>query len=317
MIKVAILDDYQNVALASADWSPLQGRAEITVFRDTLAFGPSLVERLQPFDAVVAMRERTPFKEPLLAALPNLKFISSTGRRNAAIDIPFAQSRGITVCNTGYSSHGAMEHTWALILAALRHIPQENAALRGGGWQTKLGVDLKGKILGVVGLGNIGSGIAKVGLAFGMEVIAWSQNLTDEKAKEAGATRVDKEELFARADIVTLHLILSHRSRGIVGAQDLALMKKSAWLVNSSRGPLIDEAALIETLRGKRIAGAALDVYDEEPLPAGHPFRRLDNVLATPHIGYVTEDTYRIFYGDSVENIAAWLDGKPVRVLDK
>lgn len=316
MIKLAILDDYQDVALSSADWSPLARRAEISVFRDTLAMGPSLVERLKPFDAVVAMRERTPFKEPLLSALPNLKFISSTGRRNAAIDLTFAKSRGITVSYTGYSSHGAMEHSWALILAALRHIPQESAALRSGGWQTRVGIDLKGKILGVVGLGNIGAEIAKVGRAFGMNVIAWSQNLTAEKAAEAGARRVEKDELFRQADIVTLHLILSHRSRGVVGSAELALMKPSAWLINSSRGPLVDEAALIEALSARRIAGAALDVFDEEPLPAGHPFRRLDNVLATPHIGYVTEDTYRIFYGDSVENIAAWLDGKPLRLME-
>jgi len=316
MIKLAILDDYQGVALSSADWSPLEGKAEITVFRDTLAMGPALVERLKPFDAVVAMRERTSFKEPLLSALPNLKMISSTGRRNAAIDLAFAKTRGVTVCHTGYSSHGAMEHTWALILAALRHIPQESASLRSGGWQTRVGVDLKGKTLGIVGLGNIGSEIAKVALAFGMTVIAWSQNLTAEAAQEAGATRVEKEELFRRADIVTLHLILSHRSRGIVGAAELALMKPTSWLINSSRGPLIDEAALIETLTQKRIAGAALDVYDEEPLPAGHPFRRLDNLLATPHVGYVTEDTYRIFYGDSVENIVAWLAGQPIRVME-
>jgi len=266
---------------------------------------------------VVAMRERTPFKEPLLAALPNLKLISSTGRRNAAIDLAFAQSRNVTVCYTGYSSHGAMEHSWALILSAMRHIPQETASLRSGGWQTRVGIDLKGKTLGVVGLGNIGSGVAKVAQAFGMDVIAWSQNLTDEAAREAGATRVEKLDLFKRADLITLHLILSHRSRGIVGAEELAAMKPSAWLINSSRGPLIDEKALIATLSEKRIAGAALDVYDEEPLPADHPFRRLDNVLATPHIGYVTEDTYKIFYNDSVENIAAWMDGNPVRVMDK
>jgi phosphoglycerate dehydrogenase-like enzyme len=317
MIKVAILDDYQGVALQSADWSPLEGRAELTVFRDTLAMGPSLVERLKPYDVVVAMRERTPFKEPLLSALPNLKLISSTGRRNAAIDLAFAQSRNVTVCYTGYSSHGAMEHSWALILSAMRHIPQETASLRSGGWQTRVGIDLKGKTLGVVGLGNIGSGVAKVAQAFGMEVIAWSQNLTDEKAREAGVTRVEKLDLFQRADLVTLHLILSHRSRGIVGAEELAAMKPSSWLINSSRGPLIDEKALIATLSEKRIAGAAIDVYDEEPLPAGHPFRRLDNVLATPHIGYVTEETYKIFYNDSVENIAAWIDGRPVRVMDK
>lgn len=316
MIKVAILDDYQGTALSSADWSPLQGKAEITVFRDTLPMGPSLIERLTPFDAVVAMRERTPFREALLSALPNLKMISSTGRRNAAIDLAFAKSRGVTVCYTGYSPHGAMEHTWALILAALRHIPQESASLRGGGWQQRVGVDLKGKTLGVVGLGNIGSEITRVALAFGMKVIAWSQNLTAEAARESGAIRVEKNELFTQADIVTLHLILSGRTRGIVGAAELSLMKPAAWLINSSRGPLVDEPALIDALSNRRIAGAALDVFDEEPLPAGHPFRTLDTVLATPHVGYVTEDTYRIFYGDSVENITAWLEGNPVRLLE-
>lgn len=316
-MKVAILDDYQGVALTSADWSSLDGRAEVTVFRDTLPVGPALVERLKPFEALAIMRERTPFKEELLSQLPNLKLILSTGRRNAAIDLDFAHSRGITVCNTGYSSHGAMEHTWALILSALRHIVQENTSLRSAGWQTRVGIDLKGKTLGVVGLGNIGAEIAKIGQAFGMKVIAWSQNLTDEKAREAGAERVEKRDLFARADIVTLHLILSHRSRGIVGREELAAMKKTAWLINTSRGPLIDEDALIETLTEERIAGAALDVFDSEPLPADHPFRSLKNVLATPHVGYVTEDTYKIFYQDIVENIAAWLDGKPIRVVGK
>jgi phosphoglycerate dehydrogenase-like enzyme len=316
MIKVAILDDYQDVALTSADWSPLAGKAEITVFRDSVPMGPALIERLRPFDAVVAMRERTPFKEPLLSSLPNLRFISSTGRRNAAIDLACAKSRNVMVSHTGYAPHGAIEHTWALILAALRHIPEETAAFRSGLWQTRVGIDLKGKTLGVMGLGTIGSAIAKVAQAFDMQVIAWSQNLTEEAARDAGARRVDKEELFRRADIITLHLLLSRRSRGIVGAADLALMKPSAWLINSARGPLIDEAALIECLTEKRIAGAALDVYDEEPLPAGHPFRQLDTVLATPHIGYVTEDTYRIFYRDSVENIVAWLAGQPIRLLE-
>jgi len=316
MMKIAILDDYQGVALTSADWSSLKDRVEITVFRDYLPYGPALVERLKPFDAVVAMRERTPFKEPLLAQLPNLKLILSTGRRNAAIDLRYAAEHGVTVCYTGYSSHGAMEHTWALILSALRHIPQENSSFRSAGWQTRIGVDLKGKTIGIVGLGNIGGSIARIARAFEMEVIAWSQNLTDEKAAEAGARRVEKEELFRQADIVTLHLILSGRSRGIVGKAELDLMKPSAWLINSSRGPLVDEAALIETLQHKRIAGAALDVFDTEPLPADHPFRTLDNLLATPHIGYVTEDTYKIFYRDTAENIAAYLDGKPIRLLD-
>jgi phosphoglycerate dehydrogenase-like enzyme len=278
--------------------------------------GPSLVERLKSFEAVVAMRERTPFKEELLSQLPNLKLILSTGRRNAAIDLKYAAERGVTVCHTGYSSHGAMEHSWALILAALRHIPQENTSFKSAGWQTRVGIDLKGKTLGIVGLGNIGAAIARVARAFEMEVIAWSQNLTDEKARDAGARRVEKEDLFRQADIVTLHLILSGRSKGIVGRDELALMKKSAWLINSSRGPLIDEAALIETLTDKRIAGAAIDVFDTEPLPADHPFRSMDNLLATPHIGYVTEDTYKIFYEDTVGNIAAYLDGKPIRVME-
>ncbi len=271
-----------------------------------------MAERLKPFEAVVAMRERTPFQEELLSQLDKLKLILSTGARNAAIDLNYAAERGVAVCHTGYSSHGAMEHTWALILSALRHIPQENISFKSAGWQTRVGIDLKGKTLGVVGLGNIGGAIARVARAFEMEVIAWSQNLTDEKAREAGARRVEKEDLFRQADIVTLHLILSGRSRGIVGKEELALMKPSAWLINSSRGPLIDEAALIETLQEKRIAGAALDVFDTEPLPTDHPFRSLDTLLATPHIGYVTEDTYKIFYEDTVENLAAWLDGKPI-----
>jgi phosphoglycerate dehydrogenase-like enzyme len=316
MMKIAILDDYQGVALDSADWSPLNNRAEITVFRDYLPVGQALIDRLTPFEAVVAMRERTPFKPELLSRLDNLKLILSTGRRNAAIDLAYAAERGITVCHTGYSSHGAMEHTWALILAALRHIPQENISFKSAGWQTRVGVDLKGKTLGIVGLGNIGGAIARVARAFEMDVIAWSQNLTDEKAREAGARRVEKEALFRQADIVTVHLILSGRSKGIIGKDELALMKPSAWLINSSRGPLIDEAALIETLQQKRIAGAALDVFDTEPLPTDHPFRSLDNLLATPHIGYVTEDTYKIFYRDTVENLSAWLDGKPIRVME-
>ena len=316
-MKIAVLDDYQNVALTSADWSVLEGRADVTVFNDAMTVGQALIDRLKPFEAIAIMRERTPFKEELISQLPNLKLILSTGRRNAAIDLDYAHSRGITVCNTGYSSHGAMEHSWALILAAMRHVVQENTSLRSAGWQTRVGIDLKGKTLGVVGLGNIGGEIAKVAQAFGMKVIAWSQNLTDEKAREAGAERVEKLDLFRQADIVTLHLILSGRSRGIVGREELAAMKPSAWLINTSRGPLIDEAALIDTLTEGKIAGAALDVFDVEPLPADHPFRSLKNVLATPHVGYVTEDTYKIFYQDTVENVQAWLDGKPIRVVDK
>jgi phosphoglycerate dehydrogenase-like enzyme len=316
-IKVAILDDYQGVALACADWSKVAERADITVFRDHLTEGAAVVERLKPFDIVCVMRERTPLPRAILEQLPNLKLIGSNALRNAAIDVAAAKERGVTVCATGYSSHGAMEMTWALILGSLRHLPAEVGSLRQGGWQVALGGDLKGATLGVVGLGNIGAGIAAVGRAFGMKVIAWSQNLTQENAEAHGATLVDKETLFRTADIVTLHLVLSRRSRGIVGAAELALMKPTALIVNTSRGPLIDEAALVEALEGRRIAGAALDVFDSEPLPAGHPFRRLDNVLASPHVGFVTKDTYATFYRDTVENILAFLDGKPIRVMER
>jgi phosphoglycerate dehydrogenase-like enzyme len=315
-VQVAILDDYQGVALQSADWSPLQGKANITVFRDHLSDSAALVERLKPFDVVCVMRERTPLTRAILEQLPNLKLIASTAFRNASIDMAAAKERGITVCKTGYSAHGAIELTWALILAILRNIPAEVASLRTGQWQVSVGGDLEGKIIGLVGLGNIGARIAKIALAFGMKVIAWSQNLTRESAEKHGALLVSKEELFRTADIVTIHLVLSPRSKGIVGASELGLMKPTAFLVNTSRGPLVDENALIGALQNRSIAGAALDVYDTEPLPASHPFRTLDRLLATPHIGFVTNETYKIFYRDTVENIAAWLSGAPVRVSD-
>jgi phosphoglycerate dehydrogenase-like enzyme len=315
-VQVAILDDYQGVALQSADWSPLQGKANITVFRDHLSDSAALVERLKPFDVVCVMRERTPLTRAILEQLPNLKLIASTAFRNASIDMAAAKERGITVCKTGYSAHGAIELTWALILAILRNIPAEVASLRTGQWQVSVGGDLEGKIIGLVGLGNIGARIAKIALAFGMKVIAWSQNLTRESAEKHGALLVSKEELFRTADIVTIHLVLSPRSKGIVGASELGLMKPTAFLVNTSRGPLVDENALIGALQNRSIAGAALDVYDTEPLPASHPFRTLDRLLATPHIGFVTNETYKIFYRDTVENIAAWLSGAPVRVSE-
>jgi phosphoglycerate dehydrogenase-like enzyme len=315
-VQVAILDDYQGVALQSADWSPLQGKANITVFRDHLSDSAALVERLKPFDVVCVMRERTPLTRAILEQLPNLKLIASTAFRNASIDMAAAKERGITVCKTGYSAHGAIELTWALILAILRNIPAEVASLRTGQWQVAVGGDLEGKIIGLVGLGNIGARIAKIALAFGMNVIAWSQNLTRESAEKHGALLVSKEELFRTADIVTIHLVLSPRSKGIVGASELGLMKPIAFLVNTSRGPLVDENALIDALKNRSIAGAALDVYDTEPLPASHPFRTLDRLLATPHIGFVTNETYKIFYRDTVENIAAWLSGAPVRVSE-
>ena len=307
-MKVAILDDFQDVAMRLADWSAVARHAEITVFNDHLADPAAVVERLRPFDAVCVMRERTPLSREILQQLPRLKLIASTGPRNASIDMKTAEERGIVVTATGYESTPTIELTWALILASTRHLTREAGSLRSGGWQTGIGANLRGKCLGVLGLGNIGKEVARIGLAFGMTVIAWSQNLTADVASAAGATLVDKETLFRQADIVTVHLIQSRRTIGLIGAAELALMKPTARLINTSRAPIIDQAALTEALEAGRIAGAALDVYDTEPLPADHPFRKLDNLLATPHIGYVTEDLYRTFYGDAAASIAAWLE---------
>lgn len=306
--RIAILDDYQGVALTSADWSPLRGRADVTVFRDHLADREALARRLAPFDAICVMRERTPVDAALLAALPRLRLIASTGGSNASIDEEAAAARGVEVVHTHYSSTPTIEFTWAAILGLVRGIATEAASVRAGGWQVGLGTELRGKTLGIVGLGRIGSRVARIAQAFGMQVIAWSQNLTDDDAAAAGATRVPKDALFARSDVLTIHTRLSDRTRGLVGADQLAAMKPSAFLVNSSRGPIVDEAALIDALRERRIAGAAIDVFSEEPLPPDHPFRTLPNVLATPHIGYVTEEMYRTFHGDTVANLVAWLD---------
>jgi phosphoglycerate dehydrogenase-like enzyme len=313
-INVAVLDDYQGVALNMADWSALKDKAEITVFRDHLSDPGRVVERLRPFDVVCVMRERTPLPRLILEQLPNLKLICSTGSINASIDVAAAKEKGITVCGTRYTSHGAAEFTWALILAMVRNVAAESRSLRAGQWQTSIGGDLEGKTIGLMGLGRLGSATAKVALAFGMKVIAWSQNLTREVAEDRGARLVSKEDVLREADILSIHLVLSRRTKGIVGAPEIALMKPTAYLVNTSRGPLVDEQALIDALRNRTIAGAALDVYDTEPLPELHPFRSLDNVLATPHVGYVTKRTYELFYRDTVENIAEWLIGKPVRV---
>jgi phosphoglycerate dehydrogenase-like enzyme len=307
-MNVAILDDYQNVALRLADWSGVRRHAEITVFNDHVADPSAVVERLRPFDAVCVMRERTPLTREILQQLPNLKLIASTGPRNASIETQTAADLGIAVTATGYDSTPTIEFTWSLILASMRGIDREAASLRAGGWQRDLGSNLRGKSLGVVGLGNIGREVARIGLAFGMKVIAWSQNLTEAKASAAGATLVDKQTLFREADVVTVHLVLSGRTRGLIGSPEFALMKPNARFVNTSRGPIVDEAALIEALQARRIAGAAVDVFDVEPLPPDHPFRKLDNVLATPHIGYVTEDLYRTFYADAAVNIATWLE---------
>ena len=307
-MKIAIVDEYQGVALQMADWSPLAGRAEIVVFRDHVSDPDALVARLAPFDVVCVMRERTTLTRDIIARLPNLRLIASTGSANAAIDKEAAAEYGVTIMHTGYTSHGAIELTWALILAAVRRIPDEVTSFRSGGWQTQVGGDLARRTMGIMGLGRIGTASAGIARAFGMDVIAWSPNLTPERAAAAGARYVTKDELFTLADIVSVNLVLGSRTRGIVGAHELAQMKPTAWLVNTSRGPLIDEAALIEVLQAKRIAGAALDVFATEPLPVTHPLRALANVVATPHVGFVTRETYEIFYGDTVKNIIAWLD---------
>jgi phosphoglycerate dehydrogenase-like enzyme len=314
-VRIAVLDDYQAVALPMADWSVLADKAEVTVFGDHLSDAEPLARRLAPFDVLCVMRERTPLPRALLQRLPQLKLIVSTGMRNASIDLAAAKELGITVCGTHSGGFNAAELTWALIMAAMRHIPEEQANIRAGGWQTTIGRALEGKTLGIVGLGKLGAAVARYAQAFGMELIAWSTNMTEEKAKAHGARLVAKEQLFREADIVTVHLVLSERTRGIIGARELALMKPTALFVNTSRGPLADEAALIDLLRRKAIAGAALDVFGTEPLPADHPFRSLDNVLATPHIGYVTQESYKQYYHETVECIAAWLEKKPIRLM--
>jgi len=308
--KIAVLDDYQNAALESADWSVLSGRADITVFQDHLDDTDAVIERLLPFDIICVMRERTPLPRNVVERLPNLKLIASTGPGNASIDVVAAADRGIVVSHTGYRSDPTIDLTWALILASARNIVAESNSLRSGGWQRTVGTELRGKTLGVLGLGRIGSEVARIGRAFGMDLIAWSRNMTQEAAEAAGAVLVSKDELFEQADILTIHLVLSGRTRSLVGAAELALMKSTARLINTSRGPIVDEQALISALRNKQIAGAAIDVFDVEPLPASHPFRTLGNVLATPHIGYVSQGLYRTFYEDSVSNILKWLDSR-------
>jgi phosphoglycerate dehydrogenase-like enzyme len=308
--KIAVLDDYQGVALESADWSVLRDRAGIAVFQDHLADPDAVIERLLPFDVVCVMRERTPLPRSIIERLPNLKLIASTGPVNASIDVVAAADHGIAVVHTGYTSDPTIELTWALILASARNIVTESNSVRSGGWQQTVGIDLRGKTLGVLGLGRIGSQVARVGNAFGMHLVAWSQNLTPEAAKAAGATLVSKDQLFEQADILTIHLVLSGRTRGLVGTAELGRMKPTALLINASRGPIVDEQALIGALKNKQIAGAAVDVFDVEPLPPAHRFRTLDNVLATPHIGYVSRGLYKTFYEDTVSNIRMWLDSR-------
>jgi phosphoglycerate dehydrogenase-like enzyme len=310
LFKIAVLDDYQHVALSLADWSVLAARATVTAFDDHLADPDAIVERLRPFDIVCVMRERTPMTRSIIERLPKLRLIASTATRNASIDLKAAEERGVQVVHTSYTSAPTIELTWALILGSARNLVAENTSLRGGGWQQSVGDDMAGRTLGVLGLGKIGGAVAQIGNAFGMKVIAWSQNLTAERAAEVGATRVSKEDLFREADIVSIHLVLSGRTRGLVGAAELALMRPSARLVNTSRGPVVVEADLIAALTTGRIAGAAIDVFDQEPLPLDHPFRALPNLLATPHIGYVSRGLYGRFYQDTVENIRRWLNGQ-------
>lgn len=315
MPRVAILDDYQNVAMTMADWSVLPDGFEVTVFDDHVSEPAALAERLAPFEVVCIMRERTPFPRAVFAALPRLRLLVTTGGRNLSVDVAAANEHGVTVCGTRGTTPPTPELAMGLILSLARNIPFEHRAMREGRWQTTIGRSLHGSTLGLLGVGRLGGYVARLGQAFGMETIGWSRNLTDAKAAEHGVRRVEREELFARSDFLSIHLVLGDRSRGLVGAEDLGRMKKTAYLVNTSRGPIVQQEALIAALSERRIAGAGLDVYDVEPLPADHPLRRLDNVVLTPHLGYVTDDTYRIFYADTVECVAAWARGAPLRVI--
>jgi len=313
--RIAVLDDWQSVARDVVDWSVLNSIGEVTFLHEFPADTDSMAARLQSFDVICVMRERSSFDEALLSQLPHLKLLVTGGMRNAAIDVKAAGKLGIQVCGTDSYKHAAPELTWALIMGITRNLVDEANALRSGQWQMGLGSDLHGKTLGILGLGSIGKWIARYGQAFGMNVIAWSENLTAEAAAESGVTYVSKQQLFEQSDVLSVHLVLSDRSRGLVDAQALSWMKPSAYLINTARGPIVDEAALIETLQQRRIAGAALDVFAIEPLPAEHPFRTLDNVLATPHIGYVTENNYRTFFSQMIEDIQAWDAGEPIRVF--
>ena len=315
-MKVAVLDDYQSVAENLGDWSELPGGFEVTFFSDHLTSEDALTERLADFDVVMGMRERTPFPRTLLERLPKLRLLVTTGRRNASFDMEAASDLGIAVSGTDGAGEGPTELVWGLILGILRNIPEEDRLTREGRWGTTVGVALKGKTIGCLGLGHIGSLVARVAAAFDMNIIAWSQNLTAERARECGAQLVDKETLFRDSDIVSIHLVLSDRTRGLVGALELALMKPSSYLVNISRGPIVDEAALVDVLQRRAIAGAALDVFEVEPLPKDHPLLQLDNTLICPHLGYVTDDSYHAMYAGVVEDIRAFASGEPVRMIN-
>ena len=316
-MKVAVLDDYQGVAESLADWTRLPPGAEVAFFSDHLVSEDALAERLADFDVVMGMRERTPFQRSLLQRLPRLRLLVTTGRRNASFDIDAATDLGIAVCGTDGAGEGPTELTWGLILGIVRQIPLEDRLSREGRWGTTVGMALKGKTIGLLGLGHIGSLVARVANAFDMNVIAWSQNLTAERARECGAALVDRDTLFTDSDILSVHLVLSQRTRGIVGARELALMKPTAYLVNISRGPIVDETALVDVLERRAIAGAALDTFDVEPLPHDHPLLKLDNTLICPHLGYVTDDSYRAMYAGVIEDIRAFASGEPVRMINE
>jgi D-3-phosphoglycerate dehydrogenase len=315
-LRCAILDDYQNVALSYADWSKVQDDVEIKVFNDHLGAADNVIAALGGFPIVCAMRERTPFPRAVIKALPDVKLLITTGMRNASIDLEAAKAKNVVVCGTPGFGNATAAIAVGLMLELARRIGYENARLKAGAvWQTTVGLDLEGMTLALLGLGRLGTRMAEIAHAFKMNVIAWSQNLTAEKCREAGAEYVSRDELFRRADFLSIHVQLSSRTRGLIGDKELGLMKKSAYLINTSRGPIVDETALIAVLREKRIAGAGLDVFDIEPLPLAHPFRTLDNVVITPHLGYVAEQNYRAFFAGMVDDIRAFLDGKPVRVL--
>lgn len=315
-LRCAILDDYQNVALKMADWSPLADRVEVKVFNAPFADAAAAIDALKDFEIVCAMRERTPFPAELLSALPKLKLLLTSGGRNAAFDLAAAKAQGIVVCGTGAVGNPTAGLAIGLMLELTRKIGFENARMKAGeSWQVTLGEDIEGKTLGILGLGKLGSHVGSIARAMGMKTIAWSTNLTAEAAEKAGATYVTKEELFAKADIITIHLVLSARSRGLVSRDDLARMKPTSYLINTARGPIVDEAALLEILQARKIAGAGLDTYSHEPLPTDHPLRKLDNVVLTPHLGYVTAENYRRYYKEMIEDIAAWLKGEPLRVI--
>jgi phosphoglycerate dehydrogenase-like enzyme len=315
-VRCAILDDYQNVVLKSADWSKVKGDVDIKVFNEHLGGPDKVIAALKGFQIVVATRERTGFPKQVIEALPDLKLLITTGMRNASIDTDTAKARGVTVCGTPSFGNPTSGIAVGLMLELTRHIGYENARLHAGAkWQTTIGPDLEGMTLGVLGLGKLGTRTAGIAKAFGMKVIAWSQNLTPEKCQEAGVGYVGKDDLFRQSDFITIHVVLSPRSRGLVGAKEIGLMKPSAFLINTSRGPIIDEAALLAALRDKKIGGAGLDVFDVEPLPLDHPLRKMDNVVITPHLGYVSEQNYRHYFAGVVEDIRGFLDGKPVRVM--